>query len=153
MNTKKKPFVILLADDDRDDQMLTREALDVGEVENELQIVEDGVELLEYLRGEGRFEGNNPWPGLILLDLNMPRKDGRDALAELKNDPLFRVIPVVILTTSTAEIDKLHGYQLGAASYLTKPPTFSELVELMKALGRYWVDFVEFPSLKCIQFE
>ena len=143
---KKKPIVILMADDDKDDQLLARDALKTSRVANELYFVDDGVELLDYLRGNGRFKDNNPWPGLILLDLNMPRMDGREALAALKSDPALKRIPVVILTTSKTEEDMLRGYDLGAASYLTKPVTFDALVDLMQALGRYWIEFVELPS-------
>lgn len=147
MNSERKSIVILMADDDLDDQLMAKEALLESRVTNELRIVNDGVELFEYLRGEGKFaSGDNPWPGLILLDLNMPRKDGREALAELKSDPKLRRIPVVILTTSKTEEDMLRGYDLGAASYLTKPVTFAGLVDLMQTLGRYWVEFVELPG-------
>lgn len=147
MSKNRNPIVILMADDDKDDQLLTRDALEESRVSNTLMVVDDGVELLDYLRGQGRFLGqNNPWPGLILLDLNMPRMDGREALAEIKADPKLRMIPVVILTTSKTEEDMLKGYDLGAASYLTKPVTFEGLVDLMKALGRYWVEFVELPG-------
>ncbi|RLT96027.1 response regulator [Ketobacter sp.] len=143
----RNPIVILMADDDKDDQLLTRDALEESRVSNTLVVVNDGVELMQYLRGEGPFANqDNPWPGLILLDLNMPRMDGREALAEIKADPRLRVIPVVILTTSKTEEDMLRGYDLGAASYLTKPVTFEGLVDLMKALGRYWVEFVELPQ-------
>lgn len=141
------PIVILMAEDDLDDQMLAKEALDESRVVNELRIVNDGVELLEYLRKEGRYaDDDTPWPGLILLDLNMPRKDGRETLAEIKEDPVLRRIPVVILTTSQSEEDMLKGYELGAASFLTKPVTFQGLVELMQALGKYWIEFVELPK-------
>lgn len=142
-----KPIVILMADDDKDDQLLTQEALQESRVNNTLILVNDGVELLEYLRGEGQFKDQEHiWPSLILLDLNMPRMDGREALAKIKADPRLRRIPVVILTTSKTEEDMLKGYDLGAASYLTKPVTFEGLVELMKALGTYWVEFVELPQ-------
>ena len=142
-----KPIVILMADDDKDDQLLTQEALQESRVNNTLILVNDGVELLEYLRGEGQFKDQEHiWPSLILLDLNMPRMDGREALAKIKADPRLRRIPVVILTTSKPEEDMLKGYDLGAASYLTKPVTFEGLVELMKALGTYWVEFVELPQ-------
>lgn len=141
------PIVILMADDDKDDQLLTLEALQESRVHNKLILVNDGVELLEYLRGEGQFENQELlWPGLILLDLNMPRMDGREALKVIKADPELRRIPVVILTTSKTEEDMLKGYDLGAASYLTKPVTFAGLVDLMKALGTYWVEFVELPQ-------
>lgn len=142
-----KTINILMADDDADDRLLTREALEESRVLNELHFVEDGVELLEYLKHEGQYSDPAlaPRPGLILLDLNMPRKDGREALKEIKADPNLRAIPVVILTTSKAEEDMIKGYDLGAASYITKPVTFEGLVELMKAVGKYWVEFVELP--------
>ena len=147
MNHPKKPLIILMADDDADDRLLTREALAESRVLNELQTVEDGAALLAYLRGEGDYADRDryPMPGLVLLDLNMPRMDGREALAELKSDAGLRRIPVVILTTSKAEEDMLRGYDLGAASYITKPVTFDSLVALMSTLGKYWVEFVELP--------
>lgn len=143
----KRLLTILMADDDEDDRLLTREAMMESRVLNRLMFVEDGYELLCYLRGEGRYKDREtyPLPGLILLDLNMPKKDGREALSEIKSDPMLRRIPVVILTTSKAEEDMLSGYDLGAASYITKPVTFAALVELMQTLGRYWVEFVELP--------
>ena len=136
-----------MADDDEDDRILAQDAMKESRVLNELYFVEDGVELLAYLNGEGKYADRDsyPLPGLILLDLNMPKKDGREALSEIKNNPALRRIPVVILTTSKAEEDMLRGYDLGAASYITKPVTFDSLVELMKALGKYWVEFVETP--------
>lgn len=147
MNVPKKPLTILMADDDADDRLLAREAMQESRVLNELAFVEDGVQLLNYLRGEEEFGDRNrfPMPGLILLDLNMPKMDGREALAEIKADPRLRRIPVVILTTSKAEEDMVKGYDLGAASYITKPVTFDALVELMRTLGKYWVEFVELP--------
>lgn len=147
MNAEKKTLIILMADDDADDRMLAEEALIESRVLNELHFAEDGVQLMEYLRGEGVYADREkyPLPGLILLDLNMPKMDGREALAELKKDPVLKRIPVVILTTSKAEEDMLRGYDLGAASYITKPVTFDVLVELMRTLGKYWVEFVELP--------
>lgn len=147
MNLPKKTLVILMADDDADDRLLAQDAMDESRVLNELHFVEDGVQLLNYLRGEGDFSDRtlHPLPGLILLDLNMPKKDGREALAEIKSDQQLRRIPVVILTTSKAEEDMVKGYDLGAASYITKPVTFDALVELMRTLGKYWVEFVELP--------
>ncbi|MCA9728234.1 MAG: response regulator [Candidatus Eisenbacteria bacterium] len=143
----KRPIVILMAEDDADDRLLASDALQESRVLNELKFVVDGVDLLQYLRREGRYENpeSSPRPDLILLDLNMPRKDGREALADLKADPDLRRIPVVILTTSETEEDMIKGYDLGAASYCTKPVTFDRLVDLMKAIGKYWVEFVEFP--------
>ena len=148
LNSTGKPFTILMADDDEDDRLLTQDALQESRVRNNLYCVEDGVELLEYLKREGKYADpeTSPRPGLILLDLNMPRKDGREALKEIKADEELRNIPVVILTTSGQEEDKVKGYNLGAASYITKPVNFEGLVELMKALGKYWIEFVELPN-------
>ena len=147
-SSKGKPITILMADDDEDDRILTQDALEESRVRNTLYCVEDGVELLEYLRREGQYSDptTSPRPGLILLDLNMPRKDGREALKEIKADAELRNIPVVILTTSGQEEDKIKGYNLGAASFITKPVNFEGLVELMKALGKYWIEFVELPN-------
>ncbi|HEY0893346.1 MAG TPA: response regulator [Cellvibrio sp.] len=147
MNVPKKTLIILMADDDADDRLLAQEAMHESRVLNELHFVEDGVQLLSYLRGDESFNDRvlYPMPGLILLDLNMPKMDGREALAEIKADPRLRRIPVVILTTSKAEEDMVKGYDLGAASYITKPVTFDALVELMRTLGKYWVEFVELP--------
>ncbi|MDU0352998.1 response regulator [Paraglaciecola aquimarina] len=144
----KKPITILMADDDEDDRLLTRDALEESRVLNDLHCVVDGVELLSYLKREGKYadEEAYPRPSLILLDLNMPRKDGREALQEIKADPNLRSIPVVILTTSKQEEDMVKGYDLGAASFITKPVNFEGLVNLMKALGKYWIEFVELPS-------
>ena len=143
-----QPINILMADDDEDDRLLTVDALAESRVLNNLFCVEDGVELLEFMRHEGKYTdpASAPRPSLILLDLNMPRKDGREALQELKNDPKLRSIPVVILTTSKEEEDMLRGYDLGCASSITIPVNFEGLVELMRALGRYWIEFVELPS-------
>ena len=144
----KKPITILMADDDEDDRLLTREALDESRVINNLLCVEDGVELISYLKREGKYADVElyPWPCIVLLVLNMPRKDGREALKERKSDPDLKGIPVVILTTSQQEEDMVKGYGLGAASFITKPVNFEGLVDLMKALGKYWVDFVELPK-------
>ncbi|WP_018982040.1 response regulator [Salinimonas chungwhensis] len=141
------PINILMADDDEDDRLLTLDALKESRVLNNLFCVEDGVELLEFLRREGKYSdpADSPRPSLILLDLNMPRMDGREALQEIKSDPALRSIPVVILTTSKEEEDMLRGYDLGCASYITKPVNFDGLVDLMRALGRYWIEFVELP--------
>lgn len=145
--SKAKSISILMADDDEDDRLLTQDALNESRVLNKLYTVEDGAELLDFLRNEGRFTDTElyPRPSLILLDLNMPRIDGREALQVIKTDPKLRSIPVVILTTSKQEEDMVKGYDLGAASYITKPVDFAGLVELMKTLGRYWVEFVELP--------
>jgi two-component system response regulator len=143
-----QPIVILMADDDADDRMLTKDALQESRVLNELRFVEDGEQLMNYLmrRGEYSDPNDSPRPGLILLDLNMPRKDGREALKEIKNDPNLRRIPIVVMTTSQAEEDIYRSYDFGASSFITKPVTFDRLVELMRTLGQYWVEFVELPE-------
>ena len=113
---------------------------------NEVKRVKDGEELLEYLRRQGAFsKSETPQPSLILLDLNMPRKDGREALREIKSDPKLRHIPVVVLTASRAEEDVVRSYEYGVNSFITKPVTFQGLVDAMKALGRYWFEVVELP--------
>jgi CheY-like chemotaxis protein len=147
MKIEGKMITILLADDDPDDRQLTQDAFTENRLVNVLHCVEDGEELMEYLRRQGRYadQKDAPLPGLILLDLNMPRKDGREALKEIKADPALRRIPVVVLTTSKAEEDILRTYDLGVNSYVTKPVTFKSLVELIKVLGRYWFEVVELP--------
>ena len=143
-----RPIVILMADDDADDRMLTKDALTESRVLNDLRFVEDGEELLDYLKGRGVYADREkaPRPGLILLDLNMPKKDGREALKEIKADPELRRIPVVVMKTSKAEEDVYRSYDLGASSFITKPVTFDRLVELMRTMGQYWVEFVELPD-------
>lgn len=143
-----KPITILMADDDEDDRLLAQEALEECRLANDLHFVQDGEELLDYLYHRGKFNppSQSPRPGLILLDLNMPRKDGREALQEIKADAELRQIPVVVLTTSKAEEDIYRTYDLGANSYITKPVTFESLVEVMKILGRYWFEIVELPA-------
>jgi two-component system, response regulator len=138
---------ILLAEDDDDDFFLTNQALKQNRLLNEVRRVKDGEELMEYLRHEGAFRkvDASPKPSLILLDLNMPRKDGREALREIKADPKLRHIPVVVLTTSRAEEDVVRSYQYGVNSFITKPVTFQGLVDAMKALGCYWFEVVELP--------
>jgi CheY-like chemotaxis protein len=148
MRTRTRAITILLAEDDPDDRMLVRDAAAEGRLINELRYVEDGEELMDYLHQRGKFAGARaaPRPGLILLDLNMPRKDGREALREIKADPFLRQIPVVVLTTSKSEEDVFRSYDLGANSFVTKPVTFQSLVELMKTLGTYWLEMVELPG-------
>ncbi len=148
----KKPgnlITILIADDDPDDRELTRDALAECRLANEVDFVEDGEELLDYLHRRGKFakHAGEPLPGLILLDLNMPRKDGREALKEIKATPEFRRIPIVVLTTSKAEEDILRTYDLGVNSYVTKPVTFESLVEMIKVIGKYWFEIVELPAV------
>jgi CheY-like chemotaxis protein len=139
-------LTILMADDDPDDQQLSREALTESRIHNTLYTVDDGEELLEFLQRRGRYAtAQTPRPGVILLDLNMPRMDGRAALAAIKNDPELRQIPVVILTTSKAEEDIFRSYDLGANSFISKPVTFQGLVAIMRNLGSYWLEIVELP--------
>ena len=147
MKTEGKIITILLADDDPDDRKLTQDAFAENRLANVLHCVEDGEELMDYLHRRGKFSNlrGEPLPGLILLDLNMPRKDGREALKEIKADPELRRIPIVVLTTSKAEEDIVRTYDLGVNSYVTKPVTFKSLVELIKVLGRYWFEVVELP--------
>lgn len=145
---QRRPITILFAEDDPDDRMLTRDALHESRLRNDLRFVEDGEELMDYLhrRGKHTDPASSPRPGLILLDLNMPKKDGREALQEIKADPDLRQIPVVVLTTSTAEEDIRRTYDLGANSYITKPVTFESLVCVMSTLGRYWMEIAELPD-------
>jgi two-component system response regulator len=142
-----RPITILLADDDEDDRLMTRDALRDARLHNPLRTVIDGVELMEYLRREGKYSDpdESPRPGMILLDLNMPRMDGREALGAIKGDPELRSIPVVVLTTSKAEEDVVRSYDLGVNSFITKPVTFLGLVEVMKVFSRYWLEIVDLP--------
>jgi CheY-like chemotaxis protein len=146
-NKEPKAIEILIADDDAEDRMLIRDALHESRLKNGLQFVEDGEELLDYLHNRGSYAHKEkyPRPGIILLDLNMPKKDGREALKEIKHDPKLRSIPIVVLTTSKAEEDILKTYNLGVSSFITKPVTFEGLVDVMKALNRYWFEIVELP--------
>lgn len=141
----KDPIVILMADDDDDDYLLTKKALAESKLLNTLVRVGDGEQLLDYLRAQGEYADTAVRPGVILLDLNMPRKDGREALKEIKSDPNLSGIPVVIFTTSKAEEDIYRSYQLGSNSFITKPVTFENLITVMKTLGTYWFEIVELP--------
>ena len=142
-----KSSVILMADDDADDRLLAKDALNECKITNALHFVENGEELLDYLRQEGKYASlaNTPRPGLILLDLNMPRKDGREALQEIKADPMLRSIPVVVLTTSKADTDISRIYDLGANSFITKPVSFDALIKVMSDLVHDWFELVELP--------
>ncbi len=150
MTQEKRSIIILIADDDPDDRMLAKEAWEESRLANDIHFVTDGEELLDYLyrRGEYASLGSASRPGVILLDLNMPRKDGREALKEIKSDPNLRQIPIVVLTTSKAEEDIYRSYDLGVSSFITKPVTFESLVEVMKTLGKYWFEIVELPPEK-----
>jgi len=147
MNAQPKPITILMADDDPDDQLLTSDALKEARLINDIRFVENGEELLEYLRRQGKFAppAEAPRPGLILLDLNMPRKDGRAVLKEIKQDADLRTIPVVVLTTSKDDEDVYRSYDLGVNSYIVKPVTFEALVDTLQTLEKYWFEIVELP--------
>lgn len=142
-----RPITILIADDDPDDCMLTKEALEESRLANSLHCVGDGEDLMDYLHRRGTYTAlaNSPLPGLILLDLNMPKKNGREALQEIKADPDLRRIPIVVLTTSKAEEDVYRTYDLGVNSFITKPVDFESLVTIMKTLAKYWFQIVELP--------
>lgn len=146
--TTKEPFVILMADDDEDDVLLTQKALLKGKLLNPLQTVPNGEELLDYLLHRGAYtdKASAPRPGVILLDLNMPKKDGREALKEIKVHEDIKDIPVVVFTTSKAEEDIYRSYKLGVNSFITKPVTFEKLIEVMQMIGKYWFEIVTLPS-------
>jgi CheY-like chemotaxis protein len=145
MNEIRKSITILMADDDPDDRFMAREAFNEAMLINDLRFVEDGEELMDYLCHRGKYSDpkSAPRPGLILLDLNMPKKDGREALSEMKANADLRRIPVVILTTSKAEEDIIRTYDLGSNSYITKPVSFESLVMTMRALTKYWLEIVQ----------
>lgn len=147
MNQRQGPITILVAEDDADDRMLLKEAFDENRLSNDLRFVENGEELIAYLRREGPFAtpGEAPYPGLILLDLNMPRMDGREALRMIKADPLLQRIPIVVLTTSKAEEDVARTYDLGVSSFITKPATFEGLLKVVRVLNQYWIEIVQLP--------
>lgn len=145
MRPHGEPITILMADDDADDRRLTKDALEESRLANDLRFVENGEELLLYLRNQGKFAQDAPRPGLILLDLNMPRMDGRTALKEIKADPDLRQIPVTVLTTSKADEDIFRSYDLGVNSYIVKPVTFEALVDILQTLEKYWFEIVELP--------
>lgn len=146
--SERTPIVILLAEDDDEDAQMTLEALKKNRLGNDVRVARDGEEVMDYLRREGRFSNgaDAPTPGLILLDLNMPRKDGREALAEIKSDARLRKIPVIVLTTSKAEEDIVRSYDLGVNSFITKPVTFAGLADAMRVVSEYWFEIVELPA-------
>jgi len=145
---KPERLSILMADDDPDDRMLVRDALNETQAPSHLDCVEDGEELLDYLHRRGQYAqlAADHQPRIILLDLNMPRKDGREALKEIKGDPKLRQIPVIILTTSNAVEDIQRTYDLGASSFLIKPRNFETLVKTLETLVRYWFETCRLPK-------
>ncbi len=151
MKVHAKPVNILMADDDADDCLLTQEAMQEARVANKLDFVKDGEELMDYLYHRGKYAETQPsTPGLILLDLNMPKKDGREALKEIKSDPRLRHIPIVVLTTSKSGDDIVRTYDIGANSYIIKPITFDGMVDIIKSLKKYWFEIVELPEYDII---
>jgi CheY-like chemotaxis protein len=147
MSASRKSLTVLVADDDEEDRGFIRKAWNKSRASNDLRFVEDGEELTEYLNHTGRYtdSATAPRPAVILLDLNMPKKDGREALREIKANPELRQIPIIVLTTSQAEEDICRSYDLGASSYITKPVTFGALVDVLQVLGRYWIEIVDLP--------
>ena len=147
MRERRRHVTILCAEDDPEDRMLIEDAMEDSRLVNDLHFVEDGEQLMDYLYRRGKYaELNNvPLPGLILLDLNMPKKDGREALEEIKADPDLRRIPIVVLTTSKAEEDILRTYDMGVSGFVVKPVTFETLVSIMKTVSKYWFEIVEPP--------
>jgi CheY-like chemotaxis protein len=147
MNKHGRPITILYADDDPEDRMLVMDAWKESRVANDLHVVEDGEQLMDYLYRRNGYAAllDSPFPGMILLDLNMPKKDGREALKEIKADSTLRRIPIVVLTTSQAEEDIFRAYDLGVNSFIVKPVTFKSLVDVTQILGKYWLEIVELP--------
>lgn len=152
MENFARPITVLYADDDAEDRFLVKQAWEESHLANELHFVEDGEELMDYLHRRGKYTSltEHPLPGMILLDLNMPRKDGREALKEIKDDPKLRMIPTVVLTTSKAEEDVFRAYNLGVNSFIVKPVTFQSLVDLALTFGRYWFEIVELPPREAL---
>ena len=147
MGKEHRVITILMAEDDEEDRMMTKEAWEESRLANVLRFVRDGEELMEYLERKGNYANpaDSPRPGLILLDLNMPKKDGREALQEIKASADLRRIPVVVLTTSQTEEDIIRSYDIGASSYITKPVTFDGLVRIVQQLDKYWFQLVDLP--------
>ena len=147
MNRSSYPIRIVVADDDADDRMMIKDAFEEAKLGNPVDFVQDGVELMEYLKREGAYKhlANQPYPGFILLDLNMPRKDGRTALKEIRESAELHRVPIIILTTSKAEEDIIKTYNLGVNSFICKPVSFDSLVEIVKTVGRYWIEIVALP--------
>lgn len=148
MNKINNKITILMADDDADDQILLQEALKENNIPNTVHFVENGEELIDFLNKRGKFEGVDCTPGLILLDLNMPKMDGRQALKLLKADAALKKIPIVVLTTSRADSDILECYDLGVNSFISKPVNFAELVETTREISTYWLGTVTLPEQK-----
>ena len=145
MTDGRSPIEILLVEDNPGDERLTREALKEGKVYSNLHTCKDGVEAMEFLRRQGRFK-DAPRPDIILLDLNLPRKDGREVLEEIKSDEVLKRIPVVVLTTSKAEEDVLHSYELHASCYVTKPVDLDQFMNVIRSIDDFWLSIVKLPK-------
>ena len=143
--SKTKPVEILLVEDSPSDATLTIEALEAGKVANKLTLVEDGVEAMDFLKRRGKYAKVSR-PDLIMLDLNLPRKDGREVLVEIKNDPDLKVIPIIVLTTSHSDKDILQSYQLNANCYITKPVDFTRFIDVIKSIEKFWLTVVTLPQ-------
>jgi chemotaxis family two-component system response regulator Rcp1 len=143
--SETKPVEILLVEDSPSDAALTIEALEAGKVANKLTLVEDGVEAMEFLKRSCKYAKVSR-PDLIMLDLNLPRKDGREVLAEIKNDPDLKVIPIIVLTTSHSDKDILQSYQLNANCYITKPVDFTQFIDVVKSIEKFWLTVVTLPQ-------
>jgi CheY-like chemotaxis protein len=148
MSQDNRLFTILMVDDDPDDRLLFKEACEEVRLRNPLEFLENGEQLVDYLKRRGAYANleGTPYPGIILLDLNMPLKDGREALEEIKNDNELRHIPIIVLTTSKDEDDILSSYGLGASSYIVKPISLDRLMRVVNSIGEYWVQIVEVPA-------
>lgn len=142
--TIAKPIEILLIEDSPSDAALTIEALQAGKIGNNLNLVTDGVEAMAYLRQQDRF-AKSQRPDLIMLDLNLPKKDGREVLRELKSDPSLKLIPIIVLTTSKADKDVMQSYELNANCYITKPVDFQQFIDVVKSIERFWLSVVTLP--------
>jgi CheY-like chemotaxis protein len=144
---KLRPILILMADDDEDDRMMTEKAMKKNRLANEIRFTIDGDDLMDYLFCRNSYSDETaPTPDLILLDLNMPKKDGIEALKEIKSNKEFKKIPVIVLTTSSAEEDIIKSYELGVNSFITKPVTFEGLVKVVKEIDNYWFELVKLPE-------
>jgi CheY-like chemotaxis protein len=140
-----RPIEILLIEDSPSDTALTIEALEEGKIANNLSHVEDGVEAMDFLMRQGKYK-NAPRPDLIMLDLNLPRKDGREVLAEIKNDESLKIIPIIVLTTSRSDKDILQSYRLNANCYITKPVDFRQFMEVVRSIEKFWLSVVTLPQ-------
>ena len=140
-----KPVEILIVEDNEGDVGLIEEVFEEAKIKNILHVAQDGEEAMLYLRGEGKFSGS-PRPNIIILDLNLPNKDGREVLREIKEDENLHNIPVIVLTTSNAEKDTLGAYGLHANAYITKPLDFDQFIKVVESIGNFWLEVVKLPS-------